>query len=104
MDINALESMLARGQDSPMLRFTLGNAHAKEGETAVAIEHLREAVRLDPDYSAAWKALGRVLAKDNQTEEALRVYRHALGVAEHRGDMQVVRELRVFIRRLERAG
>lgn len=102
MDIKALEAMLARGQDSAMLRFTLGNAYAKEGETEAAVAHLREAVRLDPEYSAAWKALGRVLAKDGQTDEALTVYRHALEVAERRGDMQVVRELRVFIRRLAR--
>lgn len=102
MDINALEKMLARGQDSAMLRLTLGKAYTRSGEKDTAVHHLREAVRLDPDYSAAWKELGRVLAKTGCDEEALKTYRQGLEVAERRGDMQVVRELKVFIRRLER--
>ncbi|MDN5869685.1 MAG: tetratricopeptide repeat protein [Nitrococcus sp.] len=102
MDIDALEKMLARGQDNALLRLTLGNAYMRRGEREIALDHLRQAVRLDPDYSAAWKALGRALADSGCREEALEAYRRGLEVAERRGDMQVVRELRVFIRRLER--
>lgn len=102
MDIDALEKMLARGQDSAMLRLTLGNAYQCRGERETALRHLREAVRLDPNYSAAWKGLGRLLAETGRHEEALETYRRGLAVAERQGDMQVVRELRVFIRRLER--
>jgi Tfp pilus assembly protein PilF len=104
MDISALEKMLSRGQDSSMLRLTLGNAYHRQGESAAAIEHLREAVRLDPDYSAAWKTLGRCLNDTGQRDEALDAYRRGLEAAERRGDMQVVRELKVFIRRLEKQG
>lgn len=85
-----------------MLRLTLGNAYLREGEQETALHHLREAVRLDPDYSAAWKGLGRLLAETGGREEALEIYRRGLEVAERQGDMQVVRELKVFIRRLER--
>ncbi|MDN5849033.1 MAG: tetratricopeptide repeat protein [Nitrococcus sp.] len=102
MDIDALEKMLARGQDNAILRLTLGNAYMRRGEREIALDHFRQAVRLDPDYSAAWKGLGRVLADSGCLEEALETYRRGLEVAERRGDMQVVRELRVFIRRLQR--
>ena len=102
MDIDALEKLLARGQDSAMLRLTLGNAYLHRGERETALRHLREAVRLDPEYSAAWKGLGRLLAEAGHHEEALQTYRRGLAVAERHGDMQVVRELKVFIRRLER--
>lgn len=101
MDIDALEKLLERGQDSAMLRLALGNAYQRRGERETAMRHLREAVRLDPDYSAAWKGLGRLLAEAGCCEEALETYRRGLEVAERRGDMQVVRELQVFIRRLK---
>ncbi len=102
MDIDALEKMLTSGQNSAMLRLTLGNAYLRRGDRETALHHFREAVRLDPNYSAAWKGLGRLLAETGCHEEALETYRRGLAVAEHRGDMQVVRELKVFIRRLER--
>lgn len=85
-----------------MLRLTLGNAYMRNGEQETALRHLREAVRLDPDYSAAWKGLGRALVEADRPQEALQTYRQGLEVAERHGDMQIVRELKVFIRRLER--
>jgi len=40
MDINALKTMLAQGQDNLLLRFGLGQAMLKQGEAEQAIEHL----------------------------------------------------------------
>jgi predicted Zn-dependent protease len=102
MDIDALEKMLAAGRDSAMLRFTLGAAHARQGRHAEAIAHLSEAVRQDPGYSAAWQALGRAREATGDEERALDSYRRGLEAAKGKGDMQVVRALQVFIRRLEK--
>ncbi len=103
MDIEALERMLARGQDSPMLRFTLGNACRKEGRLEDAIGHFTAAVGQDPAYSPAWQALGRAQEKAGDREAALATYRQGLAAARDKGDMQVVRAQEVFVRRLERA-
>ncbi|WP_440996765.1 tetratricopeptide repeat protein [Arhodomonas sp. SL1] len=100
MDINALESMIEQGRDSAMLRLTLGNAYAKSGDTAVALEHLRAAVTMDPGYSAAWRALGRLQERAGEGDQARESYRHGLEAARERGDIQVVRELEVRLRRL----
>ncbi|HKJ94544.1 MAG TPA: tetratricopeptide repeat protein [Gammaproteobacteria bacterium] len=102
MDIDALERMLARGQDSPMLRFTLGNAYAGRKEHDRAEVHYRRAVELDPGYSAAWQALGRMQERLGDHAAALETFRRGLDVARERGDMQVVRALEVFVRRLEK--
>jgi predicted Zn-dependent protease len=102
MDIDALEKMLAAGRDSAMLRFTLGAACARQGRQAEAIDHLSEAVRQDPSYSAAWQALGRAREATGDEEGALDSYRRGLEAANGKGDMQVVRALQVFIRRLEK--
>lgn len=102
MNIESLEKMLARGQDGAMLRFTLGTAYAREKHYEEAVRHLREAVRLDPGYSAAWQALGRALESSGDRAGALDAYREGLGAAEAAGDMQVLRALRVFVKRLEK--
>lgn len=98
--IENFEAMLARGQDSAMLRFTLGNAYFSAERTAEAIEHLTEAVRLDPEYSAAWKLLGKALTKAGERDRARESYEKGIAVAESRGDLQAAREMRVFLKRL----
>ena len=100
-NIRSLENMLARGQDSPALRLALANAYMKEDLPREAIAHLREAVRVKPDYSAAWKAYGKVLAASGDAEEAKDVYRRGISAAEANGDIQAAKEMKVFLRRLD---
>ncbi len=98
-----LEAMLARGEDNALLRFTLGDLCLKADEPATAAEHLAEAVRQKPDYSAAWKLYGRALVAAGKAQEAEAVFEEGLSVAEARGDMQAVREMQVFLRRLRKS-
>ena len=93
-------AMLARGRDAPLLRFSLGNEYMKLNEPATAAEHLRQAVALDPKYSAAWKLLGKALADSHALLEALAAYQHGIVVAEARGDKQAAKEMSVFAKRL----
>ena len=95
-------AMLASGRDAPLLRFSLGNEYMKLNEPAIAAEHLRQAVVLDPKYSAAWKLLGKALADSNALPEALAAYQQGIAVAESRGDKQAAKEMTVFARRIEK--
>ncbi len=99
-----LEAMLARGQDSALLRFTLGDECLKADEAAAALEHLEQAVALDPDYSAAWRQLGKAALADGDPQRALRIWHQGIKSAERRGDVQAAKEMSVFVRRLEKAG
>lgn len=101
--IESFEAMLAAGQDSALLRYTLGGAYLKEQRYALAVEHLRKAVELDPEYSAAWKTLGKALAEAEECDEAAAAYRHGIEVAERRGDKQAAKEMAVFLKRLAKA-
>ena len=83
-----------------MLRYTLGNAYYKEKQYAKAIEHLREAVALKPAYSTAWKVLGRVLADNEEYQDALQAYDSGLAAAQENGDKQVEKEITVFRKRV----
>ena len=80
--IESLLAMLERGQDSALLRFSLGNEYLGEEEYVLAAEHLQHAVALDPNYSVACKLLGKALAKQNCNAQAIETYRHAIEIAE----------------------
>jgi uncharacterized protein HemY len=98
-----LEALLAQGQDNAMLRFSLGDLCFKHKEFDQAIVHLRAAVAHDADYSAAWKMLGKALAAAGQNDEAVTAYEHGIAVAQSRGDMQAVKEMQVFLKRLKKS-
>ena len=99
-----LERMLARGQDSPLLRFSLGGACLDDGDLLAAITHLSAAAGQNPGYSAAWRRLGDACARAGSVARAAEVYERGIEVATAGGDLQAAREMTVFLRRLRRAG
>ena len=101
--IETFQAMLAKGQDNAMLRYSLGNAYLKEGDDLAAIEHLYAALDHDPNYSAAWKLLGKALTNSGQSQQALKVFEQGISVAEKKGDKQAAKEMRVFKKRLEKS-
>lgn len=100
--IETLEKMLAAGRDSALLRFSLGNEWLKRDDPSQAVTHLREAVRLDPKYSAAWKLLGKAAEAAGDRAGAAEVFRQGIAAAQANGDQQAAREMQVFLRRLEK--
>ena len=104
MDIQAWERMLDQGNDSVMLRYALGSLLFKEGAVEAAAEHLKQGLAQDPDHSASWKLYGKSLAKAGHLKDARRAYEKGIAVAEAHGDIQAVKEMRVFLKRLDRKG
>ena len=100
--IGNLEAMLAAGQDNALLRYTLGTHYLKTGQVQRAVDHLREAVRMDPVYSAAWKVYGKALAAADDLAGARDAYVKGIEAATNRGDMQAVREMQVFLKRVQK--
>jgi predicted Zn-dependent protease len=100
--IARLEALLAKGGDAAALRLALASRYLAAGDAAQAVHHAQAAVRLDPEYSAAWKALGRALTAANRRADALTAYERGALVAEKCGDQQAAKEMRVFSKRLRR--
>lgn len=98
--IENFEKLLAKGQDSALLRYGLGNEYLKAGDADRAVEHLAQAIRLDPDYSAAWKLYGKALVAAGRPDEAAGAYEQGIAAAEKNGDVQAAKEMRVFLKRL----
>ena len=97
----ALESLLAKGQDNALLRYSLGNEYLAT-DPAKAAAHLELALRHDPDYSAAWKLLGKARAALGLTDGAREAWQQGIAAAGRRGDKQAEKEMQVFLKRLAR--
>ena len=99
--IDNFEKILAAGQDNALLRYSLGTAYQSEGRVDEAIHHLGKAVKMDPDYSAAWKAYGKALVQAGLLEQARQTYNKGIEVAESKGDIQAAKEMKVFLKRIQ---
>jgi predicted Zn-dependent protease len=99
--IERLEALLAAQGETAMLRFGLGHAWLAHDPDRAA-EHLARAVALDPDYSAAWKLLGRALVAAGRDADARSAWEQGIAAATRRGDVQAAKEMQVFLKRLNR--
>ena len=101
--IQSLEKLLGGPRDGALLRFSLGNEYHHAGDLGQAEKCFRDAVDRDSNYSAAWKALGRVLGEAGKPTEALAAFERGIAVAGERGDVQAAKEMTVFAKRLRKA-
>jgi predicted Zn-dependent protease len=98
--IASLRQQCGGPRDGALLRFSLGTALLNDGEAGAAIEELQRAVAFDPNYSAAWKALGKACLAAGQEPAAAEAWRSGMSAAARRGDKQAEKEMAVFLRRL----
>ena len=98
-----LHALLEAGKETALLRLTLGKAALEDEQAATAVEHLLRATTLDPHYSVAWKLLGKAQLALGDTAAARQAWESGLACAQEKGDAQVVKELGVFLKRLDKA-
>ena len=94
--------LLEKDPDNPMIRYSLGIELFKEGRYPEAREHLQRAIENKPDYSVAYRMLGRTHYELHENAEARSVFAKGKEVAQENGDLQTVREIDVFLRRLDK--
>lgn len=99
--LESLLKLVGGARDGALLRYAIGTEMSKLGQHAEAEAHLRQALDWQPDYTAAWKLLGKTLVAQQQTKAACDAYRRGIEVAEAHGDIQAAREMTVFLRRQE---
>ena len=103
MHISKLQKLLDDGHDSAMLRFGLGKAYFDSEQWPQAAEHLRVAIELQQNYSAAWQLLGQALHADGQLELALDVFEQGVDVSRINGDQQAQKVMQVMANRVQKA-
>jgi Flp pilus assembly protein TadD len=99
--LETFEELAVQAPANVMVRYSLGREYLKAQRYAEAEREFREAVRLKPDYSAAYRELGKSLVALARPDEAREIYRQGADIACEKGDLQTKREIEVFLRRLE---
>lgn len=96
--------LLERDPRNPMVLYSLGNELFKEGRYGEARDHFKRAIENKPDYSVAYRMLGRAHYELREDTDARNVFLMGKEVARENGDLQTIREIDVFMRRLEKRG
>ena len=96
--------LLERDPENPMVLCSLGIELFKGERYQEAKEHLVRAVENKPDYSVAYRTLGRTYYELRENAEARRAFEIGREVAKKNGDLQTIKEIDVFMRRLDKRG
>jgi len=100
--IEGLLEMIEEEPDDELGHFMVAVELGKVGRHAEAERHYREVLRLEPEYTAAWRGLGRCLVTLGRAQEAIPVFQRGLEVAARTGDLQTAKEMEVFLGRISR--
>jgi Flp pilus assembly protein TadD len=100
--VERLRTQIGGVRDGALLRFSIGNALLGDAQYAEAAQSFREALTFDPDYSAAWKLLGKALLAMDDEAGAATAWTSGIETATRRGDIQAAKEMTVFLNRLSR--
>jgi Flp pilus assembly protein TadD len=100
--IALLRSLAAESPGDPTTLFLLGRELASIGRAGEAVAAFSAAITADPHYTAAYRQLGNALEAAGRTDEAAAAYLAGAEVAERTHDLQAGKEMRAFLKRIER--
>ena len=96
-DASFMEAMLQEGEDNALLRFTMGSAFLKHQKYPQAIEQLKMAVELKPDFSSAWLLYAKALLGANEQASAREIIAFGLEAASRTADTKTAGELEALL-------
>ena len=105
MDASRLEmikKVAEKFPNDPVVLYGLGEAYAANEVYENAIQTFQKIIQIKSDYTAAYRELGKSLAKAGKIEQAKEIYRNGIEVAEKTGELQTGKEMKVFLNRLEK--
>ncbi len=98
--ISQLEKLMELDSSDPTGWFMLGKLYLDAGRHAEAAAAFQKAIKQDPDYSAAYRMAGDAYRLGGNVQEARATYEKGIEVAERRGDLQTMKEMKVFLGKL----
>lgn len=99
--INVLKEGIRAEPNDPVGYYVLGMEYAKLNRHLDAIDAFQQAIHLLPDYTAAFRELGKTFRDAGRKREAEETWGQGVVVAQKRGDAQTLKELLVLLKRLK---
>jgi hypothetical protein len=95
-----IEALLNDDPDNSFLRYGLAMEHASAGDDEAAVVTFRELMRRDGEYVPAYLQAGRALIRLGKDDEAKKVLRDGIAVANRVGDDHAAGEMNGFLESL----
>jgi predicted Zn-dependent protease len=83
--IDIFVEMVKQQPDDAMIWYGLASEYVKIEKWSEAADALRNVLRINPDYTAAYQMLGTTLMNQGQGEEAVSIWTQGIAVAERTG-------------------
>ena len=91
--LQKIEEMLRDDPNDSFLQYAAALEHEKSGNTAKAIQVIRDLLHGEPGYLGAYYQLGSMYESVNQNDQAIEIYRTGIDLAEQQKDVKAKREL-----------
>lgn len=88
--------------EDELAHYGLGQEYMRMGCFEEAAASFRRVIQLKPKYAAAYRELGKALFKSNHPEESKEYFLKGRALAEAHGDGQTLKEIDVFLKRIEK--
>lgn len=98
-----LEDLLELLEDDPddyLLHHGLGMEYMRAEMFTEAVGAFERTIQLQPDYSVAYRELGRCLVRLDQREQAREIWVKGREVAVRKSDLQVIQDIEQLLRDL----
>ncbi len=99
--IAAFEEMVEADPDQEMVWYGLAMEYAKLERWSEAVGALRNVIRCNPDYTAAYQMLGSALARLGEKEEARRVWTDGIATATRTGAWKAAQHMQGLLAEAE---
>ncbi|HKG07122.1 MAG TPA: tetratricopeptide repeat protein [Pedobacter sp.] len=88
-----LLEFLESDPNDPFVLYALATEYNTSQDTERALEYYNKLVKEHPDYVGTYYHLGKLLEKNNNSEQALSIYQKGMAVARNKRDMHAFSEL-----------
>jgi predicted Zn-dependent protease len=95
--IEVFTAMLAEQPDNAMIWYGLASEQFKQENWVEAVRSLRQVVRLNPDYTAAYQMLGTALAKTDDLAGAQQAWRDGVEAADRTGAWKAGQHMKALL-------
>lgn len=99
--IEQLQKMLEQEPDDTFLQYAIAIEHSTAGNLDKALSCLKDVLKNNPDYLAAYYQTGKCYEKLKQFEEAKSIYEKGIEVAQKQNKNKALNELREALFLLE---
>jgi Tfp pilus assembly protein PilF len=91
--VQMFQEVLALDAEDALANYGLGNTFLELGRNQEAAPLLEKAVQMDPKYTVAYLALGKVYEALKNVDQARQTYEKGIEVAAQRGDLMPLQEM-----------